>query len=211
MNKNLTELVLVVDRSGSMMSCKNDAQGGINAFIEKQKNEPGEANLTLVQFDGLYEFVENGTPIKNVKPYDLQPRGNTALLDAVGRAISETGSRLAAMNEADRPGLVIVVIVTDGQENASKEYKNDQIKEMIKTQQEKYNWQFIFLGATADTFDVASTIGIGAAGTALYSTQHVHQSYFATSDNVSRMRSCAAVGGVVDASFTVAERESMVQ
>jgi hypothetical protein len=211
MNKNLTEIVLVVDRSGSMSLCKTDAQGGINAFIEKQKNEPGDANLTLVQFDNEYEFVENGTPIKDVKPYVLEPRSMTALLDAVGRAISETGSRLAAMDEPSRPGLVIVVIVTDGKENASKEYKNDQIKEMIKEQQEKYNWQFIFLGATADTFDVATAIGIAVGGTALYSTRHVQQSYFATSDNVSRMRACASTGDTVNASFTVEERQSMVQ
>ena len=107
----------------------------MNAFIKEQANQPGEALLTLVQFDTEYEFVHKAVPMKQVTDYVLEPRGMTALLDAVGKAINETGERLAKMAEADRPGLVIFVIMTDGHENSSKEFTKAQIKEMIERQQ----------------------------------------------------------------------------
>ncbi len=135
MRSDLTDITLVVDRSGSMQEIQSDAEGGVNAFIEKQAEEPGEALLTLVQFDTEYEFVHKGVPIEKVPKYELAPRGMTALLDAVGRAINETGERLAKMPEPDRPGLVIFVIMTDGMENSSKEFTKSQIKEMIEEQQ----------------------------------------------------------------------------
>ena len=111
MNEKLTDITLVVDRSGSMSAIRDDAQGGVNEFIRQQKTEPNDANLTLVQFDTDYEFIYNGTPIQDVGEYELSPRGGTALLDAVGRAINETGSRLAKMPEAERPGLVIFCLL----------------------------------------------------------------------------------------------------
>jgi hypothetical protein len=130
MNKDLTDITLVVDRSGSMQQRREDAQGGVNAFVQQQAREPGDALLTLVQFDTEYEIVHSGVPVQDVPEYELVPRGLTALLDAVGRAINETGKRLSDMNEADRPGLVIFVITTDGLENSSQEFTRDQIKEM---------------------------------------------------------------------------------
>lgn len=114
MRKDYTDITLVVDRSGSMSSIRDDAEGGINEFIRQQGRVEGEARITLVEFDTEYHFVENGTRVEDVKPYELIPRGATALLDAVGRAINETGSRLAALAEKDRPGLVVFVITTDG-------------------------------------------------------------------------------------------------
>ena len=146
MRSDLTDITLVVDRSGSMEKIREDAEGGVNTFIQEQAKHPGEALLTLVQFDTEYEFVHRGMPIKQVPPYTLVPRGNTALLDAVGRAINETGERLAKMAEEDRPGLVVFVITTDGLENSSKEFSKAQIKELIERQQSAYKWQFIFLG-----------------------------------------------------------------
>ena len=122
MRTDLTDITMVIDRSGSMQSIRSDAEGGINSFIEQQKQEPGEANVTLVQFDADYEFVHSGVPIRQVPAFKLVPRGSTALLDAVGRAINETGARLAAMDEVQRPGLVVFVIVTDGEENSSREF-----------------------------------------------------------------------------------------
>ena len=160
MRTDLTDITVVMDRSGSMQSRRTDAEGGLNAFIEKQKTEPGEAVFTLVQFDNVYEFVHTAVPIKSVPPYTLVPRGgSTALLDAVGRAINETVHRLAKMNEADRPGLVIFVIITDGEENSSKEFKKAQIKAMIQHQTAVYGWQFTFLGANQDAFAEGGGIG----------------------------------------------------
>ena len=132
MKSDLTDITLVVDRSGSMAQVREDAEGGVNSFIQQQANEPGEALLTLVQFDTEYEFLHKGVPISQVPKYDLVPRGMTALLDAVGRAINETGERLAKMDEQDRPGLVVFVVMTDGQENSSKEFSKADIKAMIQ-------------------------------------------------------------------------------
>ena len=138
MRKDLTDITIVVDRSGSMYACQSDAQGGINRFIEEQKKMEGHAHLTLVQFDTEYEFVHTGVPIENVSEYALVPRGATALLDAVGRAINETGRRLANVPESDRPGCVVFVIVTDGQENSSHEFTKSQVREMIEHQRGRY-------------------------------------------------------------------------
>jgi uncharacterized protein YegL len=104
MRTDLTDITMVIDRSGSMESIRTDAEGGINTFIDSQKSEPGEALLTLVQFDTEYEFIHKGAAIGSVPKFKLVPRGSTALLDAVGRAINETGARLAAMEESQRPG-----------------------------------------------------------------------------------------------------------
>ncbi len=152
MRNDLTDITMVVDRSGSMASIRSDAEGGINSFVSQQQQEPGEALLTLVQFNTTYDFIHSGILIKQVPAYRLQPSGSTALLDAVGRAINETGSRLAAMEETQRPGLVVFVIVTDGQENASREFHRGQIRQMIEHQQSVYRWQFTFLAANQDAF-----------------------------------------------------------
>ena len=136
MNNNLTDITVVFDRSGSMQKCRSDAEGGINAFIADQKNKPGECTFTMVEFDTKYTFVHNGVPINTVPRYVLVPGGWTALLDAVGRAIDETGERLSKLSESQRPGLVVFVIVTDGEENASREYTLQQIKQKIEQQQQ---------------------------------------------------------------------------
>lgn len=158
-NKDKTELVLVVDRSGSMSTIKNDAEGGINSFIEEQKKAPGQATLTMCQFDTEYEFVCKGTPIQDVVPYHLHPRGGTALNDAIGRTINETGQRLAALPEHERPALVIFLVVTDGEENSSREFTGPQIKQMIEHQRDKYNWNFNFLGTEESSIGTARDLG----------------------------------------------------
>ena len=192
MRNDLSDVTVVLDRSGSMASCRDDAEGGLNTFIEEQKKHPGETLFTLVQFDTEYEFVHKGKPIREVGPCQLVPRGMTALLDAVGRAIAETGERLAAMPEPDRPGLVVFVIVTDGQENSSKEYTKPQIKEMIERQQNDYKWQFSFLGANQDAFAEAGGIGIALDGTANYKPRRAKEAFFAASANVGRMKKAMA-------------------
>jgi hypothetical protein len=192
-----------------MQQIRSDAEGGVNAFIESQAREPGEALLTLVQFDTEYEFVHQGLPIRDVPKYHLVPRGNTALLDAVGRAINETGARLAAMPEADRPGLVIFVVMTDGLENSSREFSKAQVKEMIERQQSAYNWHFTFLGANQDAFAEAGAMGIHRAGSADFAAQKISNAYIATGAKVARMREQRRSGEAVSNSFTDEERATM--
>lgn len=209
MDSELTDITLVVDRSGSMQAIHSDAEGGINAFIQEQAAQEGRANLTLVQFDTEYEFVHKGVPIHEVPAYTLQPRGATALLDAVGRGINETGARLAKLPEAKRPGLVVFVIVTDGHENSSREFNNAQIKEMIEHQQTKYSWQFTFLGADQQSFDEAMSWGMNADSSAVFRKDKMSAAYAATSSKLSRMRQQSYMGKIVSNEYTAEERESM--
>ncbi len=165
MKKDLTEMVFILDRSGSMSHLAGDTIGGFNSMIRDQKKEKGEANVTTVLFDNQYEILHDHLPIKKIAPLtdkEYFARGMTALLDAVGLTIQSVGARLAATPEAERPGKVIFVITTDGLENASHEYTADQVREMITHQQEKYDWNFIFLGANMDAVHEAAKYGIGA-------------------------------------------------
>jgi uncharacterized protein YegL len=179
---------MVVDRSGSMQSCRSDAEGGINRFIEDQKNAAGSANLTLVEFDTEYDFVHRAADIKGVGPYKLVPRGNTALNDAVGRAISEAGARLEATQEAERPGAVAVVIVTDGHENSSKEFGLAKVKEMIEHQSSKYNWQFTFLGADIRAAAQGTAMGISPDKVAAFASRNFAEVYERTSAKIGVLR-----------------------
>lgn len=203
-----TSLVVVVDKSGSMHKCKSDAEGGLNSLIEGEKGE--DTTLTLVEFSTDVSYLHEATSIDEVAPYQLRPSGWTALLDAVGTAIHKEGERLAAMDEKDRPDLVSVVIVTDGEENTSKEYSFDQIKEMIAEQRDKYNWQFTFLGAEAADFQGAR-MGLDASDVASYSTGKIDKAYEAVTSRVLRGKFAASKGeSLSSVNFTNEERESMV-
>lgn len=210
MRTDLTDITMVIDRSGSMASIRSDAEGGINTFVDSQKSEPGEALLTLVQFDTHYEFVHRGVPISSVPKFKLVPRGSTALLDAVGRSINETGARLGAMEEAQRPGLVVFVIVTDGAENSSKEFTREKIREMIEHQQTVYKWQFTFLAANQDAFAAGASMGIAQDGIADYAMDKMQHVYAATAKKMSRMRKAVSDGDSVNNNFTVEERKGML-
>ncbi len=210
MNRNLTDLTLVVDRSGSMQSIREDAEGGVNAFIERQSKEPGDALLTLVHFDTEYEFVHRAVPIDKVPPYSLVPRGRTALLDAIGRAINETGERLSAIPDADRPGYVVFVIMTDGHENASEEFPKAQVKTMIEHQQSVYRWEFVFLGANQDAFAEAGALGIPAGHTSNFSLSRVDPAIDGAASLVARKRRKAMSGEATATEFfTQDERDQM--
>ena len=209
MRSDLTDITLVVDRSGSMDAVRGDAEGGVNSFIAQQAKESGEALLTLMQFDTEYELVHNGVPVSQVPAYKLVPRGMTALLDAIGRAINETGERLSNMNEQDRPGLVVFVVMTDGQENSSMEFSKDRIREMIEHQQDEYNWHFTFLGANQDAFAEAGGMGMHAAGVANFAMDKMAAAYAVTGGKVARMRSQLREGAPVSNEFTDEEREEM--
>src|SRR5580693_1330174 len=165
MNTELTEIAIVLDRSGSMASMAKEAIGGFNGFLDSQQKLPGDARLTLVLFDHEHIVKYDERPIKDVSPLDehtYEPRGTTALLDAIGRTINTIGERLDKTPEPERPGKVIIAILTDGLENASQEFKPKQIRSMIEHQREKYSWEFIYLGANQDAIEVGETMGIAA-------------------------------------------------
>jgi uncharacterized protein YegL len=163
----------VLDRSGSIATCLSECIGGINAFIEGQKKEPGEARFTSVLFDTEFITYTDGMPIKDVVPFDklsYVPRGMTALLDAVGHTIEMIGKRLDRTAEHEKPGKVLVAVLTDGLENCSKKFSYSQIREMIKHQREVYSWAFLFLGASLEglqkIYETTDQMGIPQAGVA---------------------------------------------
>lgn len=193
MKKDYTHITMILDRSGSMSSVANDAIGGFNSFLEDQKKIQGDATLTLVQFDDTYEVLNNFVPIKNVNPLDsvtFKPRGTTALLDAIGRGIKETGSILESMSESNRPEKVVIVIITDGLENASRQFNSNQINEMIRHQKENYNWHFTFIGSNQDAITSAQAIGISAAAalTNSHNAAGVQNSYNSLSASIGNLR-----------------------
>lgn len=172
MKDNFTRIAIVLDRSGSMESCKESTVSGFNEFIRTQRELPGEAMVKLVQFDDRYEtvFDMNLKMCPELTQNTFVPRGSTALLDAQGRTIVELGRELAAMPEPERPSKVIVVTLTDGQENASKEFSLEKIGEMIREQRDKYNWDFVFLGANQDAIATAAAMSIPLPSAMSYST-----------------------------------------
>ncbi|SDR10931.1 vWA domain-containing protein [Virgibacillus salinus] len=162
MNKTVTEIIFLLDRSGSMAGLESDTIGGFNAFIDKQCQLEGETILTSVLFDDKYEVLWNGVDANSVRLTESEyyVRGTTALLDAVGKTILDVGYRLSRAREEQQPDNVIVVITTDGMENASREFSYKKVKELIKHQQDKYSWEFIFMGANIDAAKEANNIGI---------------------------------------------------
>jgi hypothetical protein len=189
-----------------MISIRNDVVGGFDSFVAAQKAAPGECKLTLVQFDNEYEVVWNARDIKDVPSIDAfyRPRGSTALLDAVGRAINTVGDDLAKRPEAERPGKVIIVVITDGHENASKEFTKKQIADMIKLQRESYSWEFTFIGANMDAFAEAGGMGIPTSGALGYvsSAAGAKGMFRAVSASVLRGR------GGQSMAYSVAERKA---
>ena len=163
MNTNLTELVFILDRSGSMGGLESDTIGGFNSFLQKQQAEPGECRITTILFDNEYEVLHDRIDIKAVSPItenEYFVRGTTALLDAVGRTINKIGSVQKNTAENYRAEKVLFVVTTDGMENASREFSYDKVKSMVKHQKSKYSWEFIFLGANIDAVEVADRFGI---------------------------------------------------
>ena len=203
MKQGYTHISIVLDRSGSMASCADDTKGGFDTFIEEQKKAPGTATLTLAQFDDAYEVVHNGIDLKAVPPLDFIPRGMTALLDAIGKTIASTGEFLKAKDESERPEHVVFVILTDGRENASREYRREKIMEMIKHQESAYKWQFVFLGANQDAIAAGRDIGISMDMAMTYDANRPRAAYASVSKNLHTVRA----GASTRMSFSVEDRK----
>ncbi len=190
MNTNLTELIFVLDRSGSMAGLAADTIGGYNSMIEKQKKEPGDAIVTTVLFDDNYDMLYSGIDIQKVEPLtDKQyfARGMTALLDAVGKTITAIDEKYSKLPDSLIPEKTLFVITTDGMENASREFNYSGIKTLIEAHKEK-GWEFIFLGANIDAVKVGGSMGIGADRSVSYKA-----------DKAGTAVNFATVGGVASA------------
>ena len=198
MKKGLTELVMILDRSGSMSGLEADTIGGFNGMIEKQKKEDGEAYVSVILFDDQSEVIYDRVDIGKVEPMtDRQyyVRGCTALLDAVGDAIHHIGNIHKYAREEDVPEKTIFIITTDGMENASRRYNYNKVRRMIERQKEKYNWEFIFLGANIDAAAEASRLGIDASRAARYECDSAGTAlnYSVVGDAVAKLRKCATM------------------
>lgn len=206
MDTNYAALALVVDRSGSMESIASDVRGSVKQFIGDQKKESGRASLTVAQFDDKYELVYDFKDIKEVDEEKFagaySPRGSTALLDAIGRTTLAMQSRLDAMPEAERPKRVVMAVITDGYENASREFTIDKIKELIK-EKEALGWDFMFMGATLDTIDVAKSMGFAFGKTAVYGTENFSNCMSSISSQITKARLDEEI------KITEAQRKSM--
>jgi uncharacterized protein YegL len=164
MRADYTDMIVILDRSGSMANVRSDMEGGFNTLIEEQRKAEGKLLVSLYQFDDHFEVVYEGKSVHDVPPLSLVPRGGTALNDALGIVITNTGYRLAAMPEAERPSKVMVVIITDGHENASKKFSKAHIREIIAHQQGKYSWVFNYLGADINAEEAAAEYSIPTSG-----------------------------------------------
>jgi hypothetical protein len=209
MKDDYTHIAVILDRTGSMEAIRDDTIGGFNAFLNAQKAAPGPASLTLVQFDSQdpYEIVYRFKPLAEIPELTREtfvPRANTPLLDAIGRGINDLEKSLADMTEQDKPSRVVMVIITDGQENASREFRKDQIGKMIKEKQEKSAWQFVFLSADLAAIGDALATGMHAAST----LAHDKDSHGVGAAWASLSRSVGAyrAGQQEDVSFTDADR-----
>ncbi len=193
MRKGLTEVVFILDRSGSMSGLESDTIGGFNSMISKQKKEDGEAVISTVLFDDQQEVVYDRQPVKMVEPMtDRQyyVRGCTALLDAIGGAIHHIGNVHKYAREEDRPEKTMFIITTDGMENTSRFYTYDRVKYMVERQKEKYGWEFLFLGANIDAISVAARFGINADRAINYECDQVGTSlnYQVMSETITAVR-----------------------
>lgn len=207
MKKNLTEMVFILDRSGSMNHLVNDTIGGFNSMIEEQKKQDGEAYVTTVLFDGQYEILHDHVDINDIQPItekEYYARGMTALLDALGRTINSIGERLNNTPEDERPEKVIFVVTTDGMENASQEFTKSGVKKMIEHQQEKYSWTFMFLGANMDAVGEATSLGMSAQFARTYTASDIgtQSLYSAVSKTLSCARSIDSTMACTDDNWT---------
>ena len=198
MKKNLTELVFILDKSGSMSGMEADTIGGFNSMIEKQRKEEGDALVSTVLFSNESHVIHDRVSIGKIEPLTERQYfvgGGTALIDAIGQAIHHIGNVHKYARDEDRPEHTIFVITTDGMENASRRYTSDQVKAMVKRQKEKYGWEFLFLGANIDAVETAKHFGIGADRAVNY--------------NADRMGTAVVYDSVADAAVGLRQNKAM--
>lgn len=196
------QIICIIDRSGSMISIKSDAEGGINQFLTEQKDVPGEANLTLVEFDFEHNKIHDQVNLKSVDKYILSPRGSTALLDAIGFTLN-------SQPEFPKGTKVIVVIVTDGEENSSQEYTHSQIQDLIKERREQ-GWEFLFLAADQDAIQVGTSFGIASNRSANFTKSAAGTQ--ALCSNVSTYTTSYRIGEVtVDSAVNLNDRQKEIE
>jgi uncharacterized protein YegL len=206
--KIITDITIILDRSSSMLTIKSVTIEGFNSFIDEQ---PGQANLTLVQFDlpsyvftrDWYETTYNAIPIADAKHLTNQsfvPRGSTPLLDAMGKAITETDARMKVLPKTKKPNKVVIVVITDGEENSSKEWTQQKIKELIESKQEKDKWEFVFLGANIDAVKTGGMYGFKSTNTMDFAANSIgtRSSYESLTSNLTSYR----VGKTSNMGFT---------
>ena len=197
MGKGLTELVFILDRSGSMSGLEADTIGGFNSLIAKQKKEEGTALISTVLFDDHAEVLYDRISLDRIEPMNDRQyyvRGCTALLDALGGAIHHIGNVHKYAREEDRPEKTIFIITTDGMENSSHRYTYDKVKKMVERQRDRYGWEFLFLGANIDAIEIAGRFGVQANRAVNYEcdSEGIQLNYEVLSKAVSRVRTCAA-------------------
>lgn len=190
---NFTSINVIIDESSSMSSLRDTTISGFNEFLKDQREAPGEAVLSLTKFNTSVKQLHDCAAVKDIPDLSYEtyaPGGCTALLDAVGLTMNKTGQQLSAMKEEDRPSKVIFLIMTDGQENSSREFRHEQIKEMINHQRDKYSWEFVFLGAGVDAFAAGTSLGISGQNTYSYvrSAAATTTTYNTVSSNMRRYR-----------------------
>ena len=199
MKNNITELVFILDRSGSMAGLESDTIGGFNSMIEKQKQQAGDCYVSTVLFDHVSEVLHDRVKLSEISlmtERDYTVRGSTALIDAIGIAIHHIGNIHKYARSEDVPEHTMFVITTDGQENASHRYTSEQVKKMIERQKEKYGWEFLFIGANIDALETAARYGIGEDRAVNYHAdgEGTHVLYESVAKAVCNMRASAPIG-----------------
>lgn len=195
-DNNYTHLLMVLDRSGSMQSIVNDANGGVERLLKEQSEQPGKIVVDIVTFDTLIDWPYEGVAPGDVKGPLIVPRGGTALNDAIGVGVVKLGEYLEALPEDKRPGTVIVAIVTDGEENSSREYTHAMVKELVTQQTEQYGWQFVYLAANVDAFATGGSYGIAKGSTMNVAASGIgtQNAYASMSNKMSGLRTNASRG-----------------
>lgn len=215
MNADYTHITYVVDSSTSMGSVWPATLSGLKEFIQGQKAEKGKCTLSLINFDTKVktplDFADIQLVNENVESYNIFPAGCTALYDAVGKAIVDTGLKLAALEEAERPAKVVIVVQTDGEENSSREYRAEQIAKMLAEQRDKYNWQFMFVGASESSVTTATQqLGFAAASVGQYNVSNTKGYHGVMNSKLSALRSATSLGDIALATtYSDTERSLM--
>lgn len=206
-NPDYTHIAVVADCSGSMAYIANDMNGGLKTFLDEQAALPGTLTLDITTFDSEVTTLHQGAHPEDIDFPIIVPGGLTALLDGIGHTVDTLGKRLASLPEDKRPGKVLVIVVTDGMENASQDYRADEVRHLVERQQDEYQWGFVFLGANIDAFSVGGNLGFDPSAT---------MNYAATAGGTQSMmtsltKSATAYRGGANLGFTDADREDAVQ